>query len=86
MSTLTLSQQSSLQRIGQVMAARDFPRAAALAADLVRASPSLADAHHILGAALMSAGRPDEAETAFREALGSTRPSPGPRPGSPSCW
>lgn len=65
----TLSEQSSLQRIGQVMAARDFARAADLAADLIRTNPNLAAAHQLYGAALMSAGRLREAEQALREAI-----------------
>ena len=51
------------------MAARDYRRAAGLAAELVRASPSLAAAHHLFGAALLALGRRDEAERPLREAL-----------------
>ena len=69
MSTPTIAELSSLQRIAQVMAARDYPRAIDLAKALAGSSPKLAEAHHILGAALMSARRPDEAEKALREAL-----------------
>ena len=69
MNAPNLTEQSSLQRIGQVMATGDYARAADLAGELVRASPTLAEAHHILGAALMSNGRPEAAEAALREAL-----------------
>jgi len=65
----TLGEQSGLQRIGQAMAAHDYARAATLAADLARASPGLAPAHQLHGAALLAAGRLDEAEKALREAL-----------------
>jgi tetratricopeptide (TPR) repeat protein len=65
----TLTEQTSLQRIGQMMAVRDYARAADLAAELARASPGLAAARHLHGAALLFAGRLDEAEKPLREAL-----------------
>jgi len=68
-SELTLPERSGLQRISQAMAAQDFARAATLAADLVRASPALALAHYMHGAALASSGRLDAAEKALREAI-----------------
>ena len=69
MNAPTLQEQSSLQRISQVMAAGDYVRAADLAADLARSSPGLAAAHHIHGVALNGAGRLEPAEKALREAL-----------------
>jgi len=65
----TLTEQSSLQRISQVMAARDFARAADLAEELAGASPGLAPAHHLRGAALLAMGRLQAAEAPLREAL-----------------
>jgi tetratricopeptide (TPR) repeat protein len=63
------AERSGLQRVSQAMAVRDFARAATLAADLVRASPALALALYLHGAALISCGRLNEAETALREAI-----------------
>jgi tetratricopeptide (TPR) repeat protein len=65
----TPTEQSSLQHISQVMAARDFVRAADLAAALARSSPGLAPAHHLLGAAFLAMGRLDAAEAPLRDAL-----------------
>ena len=69
MSTPTPAEQSSLHRVSQVMAARDFARAADLADELTRASPGLAPAHHLRGAALLAMGRLSAAEAPLREAL-----------------
>ena len=69
MSGPTPAEQSHLQRIGQALAAQDFARAEMLAADLVRASPALAMAHYVHGAALSSLARLGEAEAAFRAAI-----------------
>ncbi len=65
----SLQEQSSLQRINQVMMTGDYARAVDLAADFVRASPGLAAAYQVHGAALAGVGRLDDAEKALREAL-----------------
>ena len=77
MNAPNLAEQSSLQRISQVMATGDYARAADLAADLIRTSPGLAAAHYLNGVALGNAGRLEEAEKPLREAL---RLDPAMRP------
>ena len=77
MNAPNLTEQSGLQRIGQVLATGDYARAADLAADLIRASPGLAAAHYLNGVALGNAGRLEDAEKPLRQAL---RLDPAMRP------
>jgi tetratricopeptide (TPR) repeat protein len=65
----TAAETSSLKRIGQLMEAGQSARAQSLAAELVRASPALALAHYVHGAALAAIDQPTAAEAALREAL-----------------
>jgi tetratricopeptide (TPR) repeat protein len=67
MSQLTIPQAMTLAE--QARRVRDFGRAIALCQQVAQAQPNFAEAHNLLGVALLESGKVDEAAAAFRQAL-----------------
>ena len=69
MSEPTAAEWASLRRINEAIEARDLAAALALSAALIRTNPALAIARYLQGLALWSAGRANDAERPWRDAL-----------------